>query len=118
MPFTQNFHGTVHNVYNVEGSLILDSRSGREDLERELAKLRAAVAGLPELPEADRRSVETELAAAQAQSASPKPDGAAIKTHLDKAGTTLESATNVVAKAGAFAKTVFGIGTWAFAQLS
>jgi hypothetical protein len=118
MPFTQNFHGTVHNVYNVEGSLILTDKSSPQDLAAQLAALRSEIAGIADLPEDHRRAVETELAAAETESAAPKPSGATIKSHLDKAGATLESAASFATRAGAFATTVFGIGKWAFALLA
>jgi chromosomal replication initiation ATPase DnaA len=114
MPFNQTF-GTVNNVYNVEGSLILTANSSPQDLAAQLAALRSEIAAMAGLPEPHRRAVESELAAAEAASAAPSPDGATIKSHLDKAGATLESAAGFAERAGAFAKTVFSVGKWAFA---
>lgn len=117
MAFNQTYH-RVERVYNVEGTLILSDRSDGADLAAQLANIRQELARQPDIPEPDRQRIETELNAAETEAAAPKPAGAQIKTHLDRAATTLESAAGAADKAGRLAKTLFDIGKWALTILA
>ena len=113
MQLTQHFHGPVHNVYNVDGNLILSSESKAPDLIREIENLRAAVAALPALAQPARETIDARLTAAKTEGNAPRPRGATLKTDLDDAAAILKGATGAAEQAGKLAKTLGDIGEWA-----
>jgi hypothetical protein len=113
MAFNLTFNAPVTNVYNVEGTLILNSQSNATDMTQQLAAIREEIRTLPDVPAEQRQAVETELAAAEAEGAAQRPRGEVIKTHLETAADTLERAKTVAEKAGAFARTLVNIAKWA-----
>lgn len=118
MKLTQNFHGSVGNVYNVDGTLILSADSKAPDLIRELVSVRAQIAALPGLAAPVRQQVESSLDAATAEGQAGRPNGTTIKAHLDSAAGTLDSATEVAERASKLAGVLGGIGKWAVALFS
>ena len=117
MQVNQQFHGPVTNVYNVEGTLILSQDSSAEDLARELSAMRSKLEAAG-LDPTTRKAAEAEIAAAEAEAASPAPKGGTIKRHLDAAAGTLESATSVASSVAGLAKTLFSMGKWAAVLLA
>src|SRR4051812_14396534 len=95
MPFTQTYHGNIQEVYNVDGTLLLNRSSGPPDLAQGLARLKAEIAALPDLRPEARKAIEAGIDAALVEAKSAKPDGPAIKTRLDGAAETLKSATGL-----------------------
>jgi hypothetical protein len=57
MPFNQTYTGTIQEVYNVDGTLMLSRQSGAPDLASALKQLRAEIDALPSLsPEARKKN--------------------------------------------------------------
>lgn len=120
MPFNQVFNAPVMAQYNIDGvsgDVNLTAQSGAEELGRQLATIRDALAR-SSLAEEVKTAAVAQISAAEAAGQAPKPSGIQIKAHLDSAAQTIESAAGVATKVGTLAKTLFGIGTWAAAILT
>jgi hypothetical protein len=113
VPFTQTFQGEVREVYNVDGTLILDRRGGTPELAHSLAQIKAHIAALPDLEPAARQRVQDAVDAALAEARSGKPNGGAIKARLDGAAETIKSASGVADSSLKLAETLLAIGKWA-----
>jgi hypothetical protein len=113
MPFTQTYHGPIHEVYNVDGTLMLNRSSGPPDLAQSLTRVKADLAALPDLPPKDRQKIEASIDSALTEAKSGKPDGETIKARLDGAAEAVRSAAGFAESGQKLAETIIAIGKWA-----
>jgi hypothetical protein len=118
MSFSQTFNGPVNNVYNIEGDLILGPSSGIADFRSQLVTVSSQIDHDAKLDPSVKEAASAEVQAAHTEAQSVKPDASVIKSHLDKAADAVKSASALTVSAGALAKTLFDLGTWAVHALA
>jgi hypothetical protein len=109
----QTFHGTVHEVYTVEGTLLLNRDSKPADVAEKLVGLKKELASIAGLEPNTRGQVEAAIEGAQDEVKNRRPNGAVVKGHLDNAAGVLESATGLAEAGRKLAKVLVEIGKWA-----
>ena len=110
---SQNFYGKVHNVYNVNGDLILSDQSDISDMARELKALRDQLADEPSVSKKVRERAVSEIETAIEESRSAKPEAPKIQQWLESAANTLKGAQGVGKSALDLAKTIGAVAEWA-----
>jgi hypothetical protein len=113
MPFKQTFTGAIQEVYNVDGTLMLNRQSGPPDLASALIRLRAEIDALPALSPEERKKIDLSLNAALSEAKSGKPNGKALSEHLESASQTMSAISGLAESGRKMVEVLISIGKWA-----